>query len=63
MALDKVQADVLAQKIIVNMAESGSLTLRGSAASQSSQIAAAVGERDAAYLCSLYRSLVDGLTK
>lgn len=63
MALDQHSADVLAQKIIVNMAESGSLNLRGSASSQSSQTAVTVGERDAAYLVSLYRNLVNGLTK
>lgn len=65
MALDKIQADVLAQKIIINMAESGSLKTVGPTygGGVDETTNARRGTYDAVYISTLYRDLVSELQK
>ncbi|WP_369326531.1 hypothetical protein AB6N01_20620 [Alcaligenes nematophilus] len=66
MALNEAQANGFAQQLLLAMAGSGDLkTLGPNTTSSGIEIEkqAARGERDAAYLASLYRNLVTGLQK
>lgn len=61
MALDKVYAESLAEKLILTLAQSGSLKIAGATTTNDLETVQRVGSRDAAYLTSLYRDLVKGL--
>lgn len=63
MALNKDQAAGLAKELMLALAQSGSLKLRGASAASVSGSSTNLGAQDAAYLSSLYRNLAEGFQK
>lgn len=66
MALNEAQANGFAQQLLLAIAASGEIKTLGPSTSSTAtepERQAARGERDAAYLASLYRNLVAGLQK
>lgn len=63
MALKQDKATDLAKELMLTMAQSGTLPIQGNGGNAMSDRATRRGEVDAAYLTSLYFSLVSGLQK
>lgn len=61
MALPDYDAGQFAQKLLIALAENGAIEMKGTKSATSTDAAVNRGTADAAYLSSLYRSLVAGL--
>lgn len=63
MAMNDAVADNYARELMLALAQSGSLKLRGASAASSAGSSEHLGVQDAAYLSSLYREFVSGFQK
>ncbi|MGO3712869.1 MULTISPECIES: hypothetical protein [Alcaligenes] len=63
MALDTDDAQGLANRVLIALAENGKLQLRGVEANSDLRVAEDRGKSDAAYIGSLYRELINELQK
>lgn len=63
MALDSYNAEQFAQRLMLALAETGKLEVKGSGQANSTESGSSRAEIDAAYLGSLYRELVNEFQK